>query len=100
MLEQFNWLIYPGLMVVGVILHIVKKVMQVRNNQNRNFTLKGYFVTYPYRTVLTFGAGFIGYLTLVMDGSLGYVSAVMAGIAANSLGDVAGSTIPEDKAAG
>jgi hypothetical protein len=75
-------------MLAGVIVHIMKKAMQMRQ-QNRNFRLKEYLVDHPYQTFLTFAAGAGGLLTLGAAGALEPAAAFFAGVAANSLGDIA-----------
>lgn len=75
-------------LIGGTAVHIVKKVVE-RRQQNKAFSLKEYLVAYPYQTFLSTMAGGFGYVTLWMAGTLDPASAFLAGVAANSLGDIA-----------
>lgn len=83
-------------MLAGVVTHILKKAMKL-NQLARNsidvppFDLSEYLAGYPYQTALTFIAGAGAYLTLMTNagGAPDVASAFFAGVAANSLGDIA-----------
>lgn len=82
-----------GGMLLGVVAHIVKKVYEARK-KDKKLHLKAYLMEYPYQTFLVFVAGIISYSTLVAEADPGEpvsaLAAFFAGIAANSLGDIAG----------
>lgn len=89
--------LWPGLaMLAGVVTHILKKAMKLRQ-LNAEFDLSDYLVGHPYQTALTFIAGTGAYLTLLSTGSVDAAAPVVsnlapaffAGVAANSLGDIA-----------
>lgn len=89
--------LWPGLaMLAGVVTHILKKAMKLRQ-LNATFRLGDYLVGHPYQTALTFIAGAGAYLTLMATGSVDAAAPVVsnlapaffAGVAANSLGDIA-----------
>lgn len=76
-----------GLMLLGNITHIVKKVIATRETDG-TFSLKKYLTMFPYKTFMVIMAGVGGYLGLMAVGELTYVTAFMAGFMANSLGGV------------
>ncbi|MDJ0952549.1 MAG: hypothetical protein QNJ81_02600 [Acidimicrobiia bacterium] len=80
-------LITIGLMLLGNITHIVKKVVEVRQTDGE-FSILKYLSMYPYKTFLIVMAGVGGYLGLLSAGELTYVSAFMVGFVANSLGGI------------
>lgn len=72
-----------GGLLLGVIGHIVKKVVEQRE-MDRSFSLKRYLVENPYKTFMVIfyaGAGAVG---LHMDGTLSMYTAIVTGFAANS----------------
>lgn len=81
-------------MFAGIVTHILKKAMTLNmkaKSAGEKFNLKDYLMGHPYQTTLTFIAGGGAYLAL-MDSTTGLVSlsaAFFAGVAANSLGDIA-----------
>lgn len=81
-------------LLVGVSVHIAKKAGQLYQAARKDpgapkFSLKNYLLGHPYQTFLTFaGAGGV-YLGLMSGDALTLSSAFLAGIAANSLGDIA-----------
>jgi hypothetical protein len=76
-------------MLFGVITHILKKAMKLRF-QNSSFDLSDYLIGHPYQTALTFIAGAGCYLSLMeAGGAPSLAAAFFAGVAANSLGDIA-----------
>jgi len=76
-------------LIAGVIFHIIKKAAQKRLD-NANFSLKDYLVGHPYQTLSLFGAAAGAYLGLFqLDGGVSLGAAFMAGIAANSVSDIA-----------
>lgn len=88
-------LIPIALMLLGVITHILKKAMTLNQAAAKDplvprFKLKEYLIGHPYQTALTFIAGGGAYLML-MDGITApdWAGAFFAGVAANSLGDIA-----------
>lgn len=75
--------IFLGL-VLGVAAHILKKVIQQREN-DKTFSLKRYLTENPYKTAMVVfyaGAGAAG---LHLDGSLSIYTAMVTGFTANSL---------------
>lgn len=74
-------------MLAGVVTHIVKKVIE-RRQKNADFSLREYLLAYPYQTYFVIMSGIGGYLVLMTAGSLTVSSAFLAGVAANSLGDI------------
>lgn len=88
-------LIPIGLMLLGVVTHILKKAMKLNHTARMDpavppFKLRDYLVGHPYQTALTVIAGGGAYLML-MEGMLppDWAAAFFAGVAANSLGDIA-----------
>lgn len=88
-------LIPVALMILGVVTHILKKAMKLNQQAAMDplvpkFKLKDYIAGHPYQTALTFIAGGGAYLML-MDGLAApdWAGAFFAGVAANSLGDLA-----------
>jgi len=76
-----------GLLLLGNLTHVVKKVVEVRQI-NGTFSLWKYLSMYPYKTFLIVMAGVGGYLGLMSAGELTYVTSFMAGFMANSLGGI------------
>lgn len=81
-------------LIAGIVVHIAKKAGQLfqaaRNNIGAPaFSLKDYLLGHPYQTFLTFASGGGLYLGLLSGDALTLSSAFLAGVAANSLGDVA-----------
>jgi len=70
-------------LLLGIIAHIVKKVIEQRE-LDKTFSLKRYLVENPYKTfmVLVYAVG--GAAGLHMDGSLTLYTAIVTGAAANS----------------
>lgn len=75
-------------MLFGVSVHIAKKAMQ-EFQKDSTFSLWDYLLGHPYQTFLTFAAGAGGYLGLLSGDALTLSSAFLAGVAANSLADIA-----------
>ena len=81
-------------LLAGVIVHIAKKAGQLYQASKSNidlpaFSLKNYLLGHPYQTFLTFASAGGLYLVLLSGDALTLSSAFLAGVAANSLGDVA-----------
>ncbi len=81
-------------LLAGVIVHIAKKAGQLFQAAKLDidlpaFSLKDYLLGHPYQTFLTFATAGGLYLGLVTGDALTLSSAFLAGVAANSLGDVA-----------
>ncbi len=76
-----------GLLLLGNVTHVIKKVVEVRKI-NGSFNLWKYLSMYPYKTFLIVMAGFGGYLALLSADELTFVTAFMAGFMANSLGGI------------
>jgi len=76
-----------GLMLLGTITHVLKKVVETRKTDT-SFSMKKYLTLYPYKTMLTVMAGLGAYLGLLSTDELSYVTAFMGGFMANSLGGV------------
>jgi len=83
-----EYLPYIGAMLFGVVVHIVKKAMTLKNT-DPTFSLKEYLLGHPYQTFLTFASAAGVFLGLVSGDALTLSSAFLGGVAANSLGDVA-----------
>ena len=81
------YLLTIGLMLLGNVTHVVKKIVEVRQTDG-TFSLKKYLSLYPYKTFLIVMAGVGGYLGLLAADELTYVTAFMAGFMANSLGGI------------
>ncbi len=79
------YLVTVGLMLLGAVTHIIKKVVE-RRKTNEKFSLKDYLTKYPYKTFLVIMAGAAGYLGLLSVSELTFVSAFMTGYVADSLG--------------
>ncbi len=75
-------------LLAGVIVHIMKKAAQL-HQQDKSFKLGEYLLGYPYQTFLTFAAAGGMYLGLLTGDALSLSSAFLAGVASNSLGDIA-----------
>lgn len=81
--------LYPILLLLlGVIVHIAKKAAQMFQT-DKSFKLWDYLMGHPYQTFLTFTSAGGLYLGLASADAVTLSSAFLAGIAANSLGDVA-----------
>ena len=81
-------------LLAGVIVHIAKKAGQLhqaslKDPSKPRFSLKAYLMGHPYQTFLTFASAGGIYLGLATGDALTLSSAFLAGVAANSLGDVA-----------
>jgi len=74
-----------GLMLLGNISHIVKKVIEVRATDG-TFSLKKYLTMYPYKTFMVVMSGVGGYLVLLNTDELTLATAFMTGFIASSLG--------------
>lgn len=84
-----TWQIIAAL-IAGVIVHIAKKA-STRKMENKAFNLRNYLLGNPYQTVTMVG-GIIGaYFLLVSNpvASITLSAAFTAGVAANSLSDMA-----------
>ena len=81
------YLLTIGLMLLGNVTHIVKKVVEVRQTDG-TFSIMKYLTMFPYKTFLIVMAGLGGYLGLLAADELTYVSAFLTGFAANSLGGI------------
>jgi hypothetical protein len=81
----YTWTV--GLMLLGNITHVIKKVVEVRKTDG-DFSVWKYLSLYPYKTFLIVMAGVGGYLGLLSAGELSYVTSFMAGFMANSLGGI------------
>ncbi len=84
-------------LLVGVIVHIAKKAGQLFQAARADptlkpFSLKDYLAGHPYQTFMTFASAGGIYLGLISGDALTLSSAFLAGVAANSLGDVAKGT--------
>jgi len=84
-LAFYLWTI--GLMLLGNVTHVIKKVVEVRQTDG-TFSVWKYLSMYPYKTFLIVMAGFGGYLGLLSADELTYVTAFMAGFMANSIGGI------------
>jgi len=73
-----------GGLLLGVVAHIIKKVIQQREADS-TFSLKKYLTMNPYKTVMVFFYAVAGAAGLHMDGSLTIYTAIVTGFAANSL---------------
>ncbi len=81
--------LYPLLLLfAGVAVHIAKKAGQMYQ-ADKSFKLWEYLSGHPYQTFLTFASAGGLYLGLVTADAVTLSSAFLAGVAANSLGDVA-----------
>lgn len=81
--------LYPLLaLLAGITIHIIKKGGQ-KYHADKTFSLWDYLVGHPYQTFLTFAAGGGMYLALVSGDAVTLSAAFLAGVASNSLGDIA-----------
>lgn len=71
-------------LMFGIIAHIVKKVIEVRES-DRTFSMKRYLTENPYKTFMVFFYAIGGAFALHMDGTLSVYTAIVTGFAANSL---------------
>jgi len=74
--------VFAGLLL-GIIAHIIKKVIEQRES-DRTFSLKKYLTENPYKTFMVFVYAIGGAAGLHMDGSLTIYTAIVTGAAANS----------------
>ena len=81
MINQY-WPIAAGL-VLGVLAHIIKKVIELRET-DRTFSLVKYLTQNPYKTFMVLVYAIGGAAGLAMDGSLTIYTAMVTGAAANS----------------
>ena len=82
-MTPLDYALVGGGLVLGVIGHIIKKVVELRESDH-SFSLKRYLVENPYKTFMVVfyaGAGAVG---LHMDGTLSIYTAIVTGFAANS----------------
>lgn len=76
-------------LVFGIMCHIAKKAMKLRQ-QDSAFDLSDYLAGHPYQTFLTVAAAIGCYFSLINGGvAPSLEAAFLAGVAANSLGDLA-----------
>lgn len=77
-------------LVFGVMVHIAKKAAKMRLTDEM-FSLKDYLIGHPYQTFVAFGMTVGAYLQLVYgaEGPISLFGAFTAGVAANSLADLA-----------
>lgn len=81
--------LYPLIALLGgVVVHIIKKAAQMYQ-ADKTFKLWDYLTAHPYQTFLTFASAGGMYLGLLGVDAVTLSSAFLAGVAANSLGDVA-----------
>lgn len=87
---------YPTILALlgGVIVHIAKKAGQLfqaaqKDSSLPRFSLKDYFMGHPYQTFMSFASAAGLYFGLMQGDALTLSSAFLAGVAANSLGDIA-----------
>lgn len=81
MLNEY-WPIALGLLL-GVLAHIIKKVIEQRE-LDRSFSLMRYLTENPYKTFMVLVYAIGGAAGLHMDGSLTIYTAMVTGAAANS----------------
>ena len=84
-----TWQIIVALLA-GVVVHIAKKA-STRKMENKAFSLKAYLLGNPYQTVTMLG-GVVGAYFLLISGDASTITlsaAFTAGVAANSLSDMA-----------
>ena len=82
---------YPMLaLALGVVAHIFKKGAKARMT-DETFSIKAYLVGHPYQTVLMVIMSMGSYFQLISDPSapITLFAAFMAGVASNSLADMA-----------
>lgn len=70
--------------ILGVIGHVLKKVIQQRETDN-TFSLHQYLTLYPYKTAMTFFYAAGGVAGLYFSDSASFYTALVTGFAANSL---------------
>lgn len=78
-----EYLPIAGGLLLGIIAHIVKKVIEQRE-LDKTFSLKRYLVENPYKTFMVLVYAIGGAAGLHMDGSLTLYTAIVTGAAANS----------------
>ena len=79
-----NALIGLGL-IIGIAAHIVKKVIQQRENGDKGYGIKQFFRDNPYKTFMTFFYGGAGLMGLYVIGDVSIYTAILTGFSANSL---------------
>lgn len=70
--------------LLGVVGHVLKKVIQQRESDN-TFSLRQYLTLYPYKTAMTFFYAAGGVAGLYFSGTAEFYTALLTGFAANSL---------------
>lgn len=86
-LNMENLLVVLGT-VLGIIGHVLKKIVQARETDN-TFSLKKYLTLYPYRTALMAFYAVGGTAALYWTGTAEFYTALVTGFAANSLSGAA-----------
>ena len=69
---------------LGVVGHVLKKIVQQRETDN-TFSLNKYLTLYPYKTAMTFFYAVGGVAGLYFSGTAEFYTALLTGFAANSL---------------
>jgi len=82
--QALNHGLIVGGALLGVIGHVLKKVIQQREADN-TFSLKQYLTLYPYKTAMTFFYAAGGVAGLYFSGTEAFYTALLTGFAANSL---------------
>lgn len=76
------WPVTAGLLI-GVLAHIIKKVIEQRE-MDHSFSFKKYLTQNPYKSLMVLVYAIGGAAGLAMDGSLTVYTAIITGAAANS----------------
>lgn len=87
-------LIYLLVMFLGHFAHVLKSVIEVRNN-DQTMTLKQYVMMRPYKTMLALCGSIVGYLMLYDTGQLTLVAAMGVGYMADSVFEVTESRVKD-----
>lgn len=82
-------IIWSALVVLGVLLHFLKKVVEARK-QEKTINLKKYWKDNPYNSAITIIGSIVGFLIFWRLGYMNDVLALGTGYAGNSLADMFG----------
>ena len=84
MIEYMDYLIVGAGTLVGVVGHVLKKVITEREKDN-TFGIKRFLTMYPYKTIMTVFYAVGGTAGLYFSDTQSFYTALVVGFAANSL---------------
>ena len=71
-------------MLFGVIAHVVKEVVEIRQSEGAGFHLKHFLFSYPYRTTMMFMTAVGAFIVLLETKQLNMTSAFAVGYSIDS----------------